>query len=58
MCCGCSNIIKAVTISLLLIIIIILAIIVVNNNVNKPSILVAIAKKGDNTELRNNCNKI
>lgn len=56
MCCGCSNTIKAVTISLLLIIIIILAIIVVNNNVNKPSILVAIAKNGDNTELRNNCN--
>ena len=56
MCCGCSNIIKAVTISLLLIIIIILAIIVVNNNANKPNILVAIDKKGDNTELRNNCN--
>ena len=51
MCCGCSNIIKAITIVLILIVIILLVINIVSNNMENPNILVAIARPGDNTTL-------
>ncbi len=51
MCCGCSNIIKAITIVLILIVIILLVINIVSNNMENSNILVAIARPGDNTTL-------
>ena len=51
MCCGCSNIIKAITIVLILIVIILLVINIVSNNMENLNILVAIARPGDNTTL-------
>lgn len=51
MCCGCSNIIKAITIVLILIVIILLVINIVSNNMENSNILVAITRPGDNTTL-------
>ena len=51
MCCGCSNIIKAITIVLILLFIILLVINIVSNNMENSNILVAIARPGDNTTL-------
>ena len=53
MYCGCNNIIKAITVSIVLILIIALVIVIVNNQNGgeSPNILVAIARVGDNTQL-------